>query len=112
MSTAIATKAPPKHEVTPEELLTMPDAKRFELVDGKLVERKIGWRSSRIGGRLYGFLFAFCEAHNLGWLAPADASYQCFPDARTKVRKPDVSFIRAERLNADEEPEGHCPIAP
>ena len=109
MSTATL---PTKHEVTPEDLLAMPDGKRYELVDGELVERNMGWKSSRVGGRLYGYLFSFCEAQQLGWLAPADASYQCFPDAPKKVRRPGASFIRAERLPADQEPEGHCPIAP
>ncbi len=74
MSTAVA---PPKHEVTPEELLTMADGNRHELVDGKLVERNLGWKSSRIGGRVSYFLSAFCDAHNAGWVAPGDASYQC-----------------------------------
>ena len=48
----------------------------------------------------------------LGWVAGADASYQCFPAAARQVRKPDASFIRIDRLPAGEEPEGHCPIAP
>jgi Uma2 family endonuclease len=101
-----------EHMVTPEELLAMPDGKRFELSDGQLVERNMGWKASRIGGRLHGYLFDYCESHHAGWAAPGDASYQCFPDAPSKVRRPDVSFIRAERLAAKDEPEGHCPIAP
>ena len=44
--------------------------------------------------------------------APADASYQCYPDDPRKVRRPDVSFIRADRLPAEEDREGHCRIAP
>ena len=31
---------------TPEELLTLPDYGRFELIDGHLVERKTGAQSS------------------------------------------------------------------
>jgi Uma2 family endonuclease len=109
MSTAVA---PAKREVTPEDLLDMPDGKKYELVHGELVERNLGWDSSWIGGQLYGCLFEYCRTHNLGWLAPADASYQCFPGEPKKVRKPDVSFIRAERLSAADRPQGHCPIAP
>ena len=101
-----------KQSYTPEDLLTMPDRDSFELVDGELVERNMGWKSSWIGGRLYFFLSTYCESRNSGWVAPADASYQCFPDDSHKVRKPDVSFIRQERLTADQEPEGHCRIAP
>jgi Uma2 family endonuclease len=104
--------APTRRKVTPEELLTMPDGKRFELVDGELVERKMGWKSSWVGGRLLYRLSIYCDAHAPGWLAPGDASYQCFPDAPQKVRRPDVSFIRAERLATAEDAEGHCPVAP
>ena len=107
MSTAIL-----ETRVTPEQLLEMPDGDNFELVDGRLVERDMGWRSSRIGGRVFRILDVYCEQRGLGWVAPADASYQCFPDDPGMVRKPDVSFIRRERLREEEEPEGHCPIAP
>lgn len=97
---------------TPAELLTLPDAVRFELVNGELVERPMGQRSSRIGGRLFFLLGMFNHQHRQGWLYPADASYQCFPDEPGKVRKPDVSFIRKERQAVHEEPEGHSHIAP
>lgn len=107
MSTAVL-----ETRVTPEELLEMPDGDNFELVDGRLVKRDMGWRSSRIGGRVFRLLDVYCEQKGLGWVVPADASYQCFPADPGMVRKPDVSFIRRERLHEDEEPEGHCPIAP
>jgi Uma2 family endonuclease len=107
MSTAVL-----ETRITPEELLEMPDGDNFELVDGRLVEREMGWRSSRIGGRLFRLLDVYCDQQGLGWVVPADASYRCFPDDPSMVRKPDVSFIRRDRLPEDEEPEGHCPIAP
>ena len=31
-------------QYTPEDLLRMPDGDRYELVDGQLVERKMGWK--------------------------------------------------------------------
>ncbi len=71
----------------------------------------MGWNSSWIGGQLFFYLRAFLETHPLG-PSPADASYQCFPDDPGKVRRPDVSFIRADRLPAEEAREGHCRIAP
>ena len=101
-----------KQRYTPEDLLAMPDGKDYELVNGELVERKTGWHSSRVGGRLVQFLGSHCDAHGLGWVAQADAGYQCFPDAPGKVRKPDVSFIRLERLSPSDQPEGHCRIVP
>ena len=90
----------------------MPDGDRYELVNGELVERDMGFKSSRIGGRFYRFLSVYCEDNGLGWVAPADASFQCFPDDPEKVRKPDASFIRAERMPSDQQPEGHCRLVP
>ena len=97
---------------TPEALLAMPDGDQYELVDGELVERQMGFRSSRIGGSMFKFLVAHCDQHQLGWVLPSDAGYQCFPDDPGKVRKPDVSFIQAARLAAADEPEGWARIAP
>src|SRR5947207_15941173 len=97
---------------TPEDLLTLPDADSYELVDGHLVERNMGGKASWIGGRLAHFLATFCDAHGHGLVFPADASYQCFRDAPAKVRKPDVSFIRRERMSPDRIPQGHLSLAP
>lgn len=97
---------------TPEALLSMPDGDQYELVDGELVERQMGFRSSRIGGQLFKFLAMHCDQHQLGWVLPSDAGYQCFPDDPGKVRKPDISFIQAARLAAEDEPEGWARIAP
>ncbi len=72
----------------------------------------MGWNSSWIGGRLFGFIFLYCQQNSVGELAPADASYQCFLDAPGKVRRPAVSFIRRERLPKAEDRQGHCPVAP
>ena len=101
-----------KTRYTPEDLLRMPDGDRYELVDGNLVERHMGFASGRIGGTVYYLLRTFSEANRRGWVLPADVGYQCFPDAPDKVRKPDVSFIRLERLAPDREPKGHSPIPP
>lgn len=96
----------------PEDLLDMPDGDLYELVDGELVERTMGWNSSYVGGQLCGALFNYCNATGRAAAAPGDASYQCFPDDPGKVRRPDVSAIRIERLPPEDEREGHCRIAP
>jgi len=103
--------APPKL-FTPDDLLRMPDAVNYELVDGKLVERNMGMESSLIGMRIGHRLSSFVEDRRLGLLFGADAGYQCFPNAPDKVRKPDVSFIRSGRLPGDRPPDGHCRIPP
>jgi Uma2 family endonuclease len=106
------TEASPTKTYTPDELASMPDGKRFELVGGHLVERKMGNESSLIGGRIYVILFAFVSTHRLGKLFPADAGFQCFADDRDRVRRPDVSFVRAGRLPGDRPSRGFDRIAP
>jgi Uma2 family endonuclease len=97
---------------TPEDLLAMPDGDRYELVDGELVERHMGFRSSLIGGEIQRRLANFCLENRLGWVVPADAGYQCFPDDPNRVRKPDVSFVRLDRFPSGQVPEGFATIAP
>ncbi len=109
MSTAVATEA---RRYTPEDLLAMPDGKSYELVNGRLVERKMGAESSRVGGRLFSRLERFCEEHNLGIAWPADNGYQCFPHAPGLVRKPDLSFVKSGRLPGDVAPKGWVRIPP
>jgi Uma2 family endonuclease len=104
--------APQQRRFTPDDLLWMPDGERYELVNGDLVERNMGWEASWIGGRLHHVLSRFCDTNLLAWVAPADASYQCFPDDPSKVRRPDVSVIRRDRLSADLFPQGHCLLVP
>jgi Uma2 family endonuclease len=97
---------------TPDDLLRMEDAVNYELVDGKLVERHMGMDSSEIAARIVLLIGLFLRSKSFARLFGADASYQCFPSAPTKIRKPDVSVIRSERLADGRLPVGHCPLAP
>lgn len=101
-----------KTTFTPDDLLAMPDGDMYELVNGQLVERNMGFRSSHVGGRVFRLLDTHCEQNGLGWVVPADAGYHCFPDDPNKVRKPDVSFVHANRLAADQVPDGYARFAP
>ena len=97
---------------TPEDLLSMPDNKLYELVDGHPVEKKIGVESAWIGGEVLAILRNFCREHTLGDVFPADTGYQCFPFAPNLVRKPDVSFVSRGRFPGDELPRGNGRLAP
>jgi Uma2 family endonuclease len=97
---------------TPDDLLALPEAERFELVDGQLVERARGFKSSRIRNCVNVLLANHCNQHQLGWVLGSDTGDRCFSDDGDKVRKPDVSFVAACRLKADEEPEGFATFAP
>jgi len=107
MATAEITK-----QITPEDLLSLPNGKQFELVGGELVERKSGMNSSRIGGRVLTLLSNFANQNSSGRVFGAAAGYQCYPDDPLKLRKPDVSYLRNDRLPPDEELEGWCRVAP
>jgi Uma2 family endonuclease len=97
----------------PEDLLTMPDGDRFELVDGQLVERNMSKWSSYVAGTMHHLLRSHNDAHRFGWVYPEGTSYQCFPGAPKQVRRPDVSLIRLERISPDEAmSDGHLRIAP
>ena len=98
---------------TPEDLLRIPDGDQYELVDGQLVEHIRSTWSSYVAGEVYGKLARHCQAHQLGWVLPEGATYQCFPDDRNRVRKADVSFIRREQLSLEQaSAAGHLPVAP
>ena len=101
----------PATHYTPDDLLQMPDGDRYELVDGQLVEKDMGWEASEIASQLFLLLGSFVRERQLG-RAVVEGSYQCFADAPDKVRKPDVSFIRRERMPADTRPKGHNPLVP
>jgi Uma2 family endonuclease len=90
----------------------MPDRKNYELVDGHLVELNVRQLSSWVGSRLHYMVQGFLESHGLGWAWYADLGYACFPDSPQKVRKPDVSFVRNERLPEGPTSEGYMYIAP
>lgn len=102
----------PQSTFTPDDLLHMPGGESYELVNGQLVEKNMGFESSFIGGQLLFFLVSHCYSKGLGWVLPADTSYQCFADDPNKVRKPDCSFIAAGRIGPGARPKGHCRLVP
>ena len=99
-------------EYTPDDLLRMPGGDRFELVDGQLVERNMGQVSSWVGGRTLYALMSFVESRQLGWVFPSDCGYQCFPNSPNKLRRPDVSFLRSEKLPNGRFFDGHVRVVP
>jgi Uma2 family endonuclease len=114
MSTMVATEPEvmPKSEVTPEELLAMPDGGHYELIDGELRERRASFLSNLVAAEVTGILRDHCRPQNLGWILAAQLGYRCFPWEPSRVRRADVSFIRADRVSKERLSEGFCSIAP
>jgi len=96
---------------TPEDLLTLPDDRAYELVDGRLVEKNMGTRSSWVAFQLGHRLQVCLDRQSAGWVL-TENTFQCFPDSPKKVRRPDVAFIRYGRLPDEQLPSGHCQTAP
>jgi len=105
MSTATATR------YTPDDLLTMPDGDRYELVNGQLVEKPVSAKSDWVGGKLLLCLGNYVESIRAGVVFP-ETGYRCFPDDPDRLRKPDGSFIAADRLHPGDIPDGYIRIAP
>jgi Uma2 family endonuclease len=90
-----------KPKVTPEELLRLPKDRRYELVDGELVEKPMSATSGAVGGELMTLLGQHIRAQGLGALFNAETGYRCFADDPDKVRKPDISFIGRDKISAE-----------
>ncbi len=84
--------------LTPDDLLYRFDDVGVELVNGRLVEKPMGNVSAWVGGEIRFYVRKHDPKCQLGWPLPADSGIQCFPNEPLKVRKPDFSFVRRERL--------------
>lgn len=103
----MSTAAPP---VTAADLLKMPDAERYELVGGELVEIETGARAGWVAGQVYTALNLYAK-EGRGWV-PDGAGVECYPDDPNKVRRPDACFVARGRFPNEEVPEGHILLAP
>jgi Uma2 family endonuclease len=76
----------------------------FELVDGILVEKGMGYRESLLAGFLIAALRAFVRPRNLGLVSGPDGFVRLFPGL---VRAPDVAYASWDRF-----PDGKVPDRP
>jgi Uma2 family endonuclease len=97
---------------TPEQLLEMEDGHRYELIDGKLVERHMGARSSEVAANVIRLVGQYVRERKSGKVFATDCGYQIFEDEPRRVRFPDVSFIARGRLPEEKTPDGHIRIPP
>jgi Uma2 family endonuclease len=95
-------EAPPRL-MTVEEFIALPnDGKRYELVEGALIEKPIvNETHSFISALIATELTNFVRANKLGRVYGAKARYEIVletPVKKAAIRMPDVSFVRAERV--------------
>ena len=98
--------------ITPEDLLAMPNAVDYELVNGELMERHRGAESSWIASNLTWLFCCVFGRKRPGHFFTTDCGYQCFADDPGKVRKPEVSFVRFGRFPNERVPKGYIRIPP
>lgn len=103
----------PERLYTPEDLLKLTDGPRYELLDGRLVEKNhMGAKANRMATVLIRLLDTHADAHGLGLVFSEGTGYQIFGERRNRVRIPDGSFIGRGRLPDDDPPDGHVRLVP
>ncbi len=89
--------------------LTLDPEKEYEIVDGQPQEKTMaGARHGGVGVRLIIRLGNHVEAHNLGGVYGPDTTFLIGENQRL----PDVSFVAADHIPEEGEPEGMWTIAP
>lgn len=99
-------------QLDPDDLLTMPDGDRYELVNGIPKERGMGAKANEIGFLLGSILIGFIRPRKLGHVYGYETGFVCFPGKPKSVRFPDVSFVRTDRLPDGRSPDGYFKIRP
>ncbi len=99
--------------LTAEDLFRLPDeCGRYELLHGELVEMSpAGARHNKIMGKVTHYLLGYVEPRGLGEVLPGDTGILLArnPD---HVRAPDVCFISAARLPAEDIATGYLELVP
>ncbi len=95
-----------------DEFLAMPGNEDFELIDGVLKERCMGFDAAWIASQIQGELYIFGRAHNLGFSVGDGAALAIFADRPRYAPRPDGLFISFARLGARRPPHGTLTIPP
>jgi Uma2 family endonuclease len=92
---------PPPGKATERDVIALRDREErlYELVEGVLVEKVMGYTESQLALWLGHLIQLFLDQHNLGELAGADGALRLLPGL---VRIPDLSFISAARVPSPE----------
>ena len=102
--------------LTPDDLLRVPDNAAMELVDGQIVEKDVSEESSLIEQWIGTRLTTFVMRNPIARVYSSSLGYQVFqhvPGDRDRIRKPDVSVIRLERVRSlPRVNPGYMPIVP
>jgi Uma2 family endonuclease len=89
--------SPPPGEATEADVIRLHDRhdRLFELVDGTLVEKAMGWQESFLAAYITTILNNFVQPSNLGMVFGPDGMFRL---QREQIRIPDVAFISKRRF--------------
>lgn len=108
----MSTTAQPPRTYTPEDLLALTDGPPFELVDGRLEELDVSNLASNVMMKFARILGNHVEPRELGWLYGPETMLRCFSWKPDTIRKPDICFVRRERMPVAQVPEGFLTVVP
>ena len=108
----MTTVAAGPRRISADEFSRMPDTNGFELVNGVLVEKKMGALAAAVGAIVTRILSEYVQRNAAGVVFNSEGGFRCFADDPDRVRKPDVSFVSAARMAPHAIPEGYPAIAP
>jgi Uma2 family endonuclease len=99
---------PPPGEATEQDVveIELHEDRLFELIDGVLLEKDMGFYESYLATLLARFLTEFVQDNDLGIVAGADGMLKLFPD---QIRIPDISFVSWDKLPNRQVPEASVP---
>jgi Uma2 family endonuclease len=89
--------SPPPGQATEADVIGFHDHydRLFELIDGTLVEKAIGWKESELAIVIARILGNFVSANRLGKVLGSDGMVRLEPE---QIRIPDVAFISKQRF--------------
>jgi len=90
--------APTSRVYVAEDLDSMPDGDRFEIVDGELKERIMSSWSSRIAIVIAYLLESWARGGHPGHVMGSDGGYKIFTWTDGDLRMPDVSYVPKSRV--------------
>lgn len=96
-----------------DDLLRMSIKPTPELVNGQLVKRSpMGQQADSVAMKLVGRLLLYSETTLPGVTNGSEGGYQIFAEDSERVRFPDVSFTRIDRLPNGRRAKGHSRVIP
>src|SRR6478609_9348662 len=101
----------PPFSITPEDVerAAARDGKRYELIDGELKEKEVGFKSLWIAGKISERLNAHFFPRDA--VAAVEPMTYCFGRSN-HGRKPDVALVSLDKLPSREMPEGDLRVVP